>query len=137
MGRFAIWGSMCGLVGAGFLANALWIYAKRRKFLAGAATAEGTVVEVRVRGIGRSAVSVSVFEFRTATGETQRAESLMGSGLQGFRVGEVVAVRYDPTAPHRAEVDSFTVLWGLALLRAGFGGLFLLMGVVAFVVSLP
>lgn len=135
MGRFAIWGLMCALVGAGFLANALRIYWKRRTFLASAASATGTVVAVRVEGIGRNAVSVPTFEFATAAGTAQRAESLMGSGLQGFRVGETVPIRYDPAAPDRAEVDAFAVLWGLALLRAGFGGLFLLMGVVAFVVA--
>jgi hypothetical protein len=137
MDRLAIWGLMCGLVGAGFLANALWIYLTRRKFLASAVAAEGTVVEVRVEGFGGNAMSMPTFEFRTGTGELQRAESLMGSGLQRFRVGQVVAVWYDPSAPQRAEVASFAVLWGLALLRAGFGGLFLLMGIVAVVVSMP
>ncbi len=51
-------------------------------------------------------------------------------GFQGFEVGEAVAVRYDP-----AEVDSFAVLWGLALLRAGFAVLFLLMGLVGFLLA--
>jgi hypothetical protein len=136
MDRAAIWGVMCFLVGGGFLANALWIYFQRKRFLNTAQPAEGTVVEVRVQGIGRNAVSVPVFEFRTATGMLQRAESLMGSGLQGFRAGQTVAVRYDPSSPQRAEVESFAVLWGLALLRAGFGGLFVLMGAVAVLVAL-
>jgi Protein of unknown function (DUF3592) len=128
MDRLTVWGVMCILVGCGFLASALQIYLRRKRFLAGAEAAEGSVVEVRVQGIGRNAVSLPVFDFRTAAGEVQRAESLMGSGFQGFEVGETIAVKYDPSNPSRAEVDSFAVLWGLALLRAGFALLFLLMG---------
>lgn len=130
MERFTIWGLMCILVSCGFFTSALRIYLRRKRFLAGAEAAAGTVVEVRVRGIGRNAMNFPVFEFRTASGAVQRAESMMGSGLQGFQVGEAVAVRYDPGNPSRAEVDSFAVLWGLALLRAGFAVLFLLMGAI-------
>ena len=128
MDRLTVWGWMCIAVSCGFLVSALRIYLDRKRFLAVAEPAAGTVVEVRVRGIGRNAVSVPVFEFRTAHGVTQRAESLQGSGFQGFEVGQEVAVRYDPSDPSKAEVDSFAVLWGLALLRAGFALLFLLMG---------
>jgi len=131
MDRFTIWGIICILVGCGFLANALQIYLRRKRFLANAQAASGTVVEVRVEGIGRNAISVPVFEFQTAEGVAQRAESLLGSGFQGFEVGQAVAVQYDPIDPSRAEVDSFAVMWGLALLRAGFGVLFTIMGTVA------
>ena len=48
--------------------------------------------------------------------------------LQRFKVGQEIVVRYDPGRPSAAEVDSFAVLWGLALLRTGFGAVFLLMG---------
>jgi hypothetical protein len=133
MDQFDIWGVTCILVGCGFLVSALRIYARRRKFLAVAEAAAGTVIEVRVRGVGRNAVSFPVFEFRTSKGEAQRAESLMGSGFRGFEVGEAVAVRYDPGDPSKAEVDTFAVLWGLALLRAGFALVFLAMGVVGLV----
>lgn len=135
MDRFAIWGVICVLVGCGFLANALQIYLRRKRFLASAQAAAGTVVEVRVEGIGRNAISVPVFEFQTAGGVVQRVRSLMGSGFQSFEVGQTIAVRYDPEHPSRAEVDTFAVLWGLALLRAGFGLVFLMMGTVAILLS--
>lgn len=125
-----LWSVMCLAVSGGFLLSALRIYLVRRRFLADAQPAAGTVVEVEVRGVGRNAMSFPIFEFLTAEGTVQRAESLMGSGLQSFEVGEAVAVRYDPHDPGRAEVDSFAVLWGLALLRAGFGLLFLILGIV-------
>lgn len=128
MDRLAVWGVMCILAGCGFLASALQIYVRRKRFLAGSEAAAGTVVEVLVRGVGRNAVTVPVFEFRTAEGAAQRAESLMGTGFQRFETGETVAVRYDPRDPSRAEIDSFAMLWGLALLRTGFAVLFLIMG---------
>lgn len=133
MDRFAIWAFLCLAVSGGFFLSALQIYLRSKRFLATSQAAAGTVIEVRIRGVGRNAMSFPVFEFRTVEGTLQQAESLMGTGLQRFEVGEAVAVRYDPRDPGRAEVDSFAVLWGLALLRAGFGLLFLIMGVVGLV----
>lgn len=45
-----------------------------------------------------------------------------------------MAVRYDPRNPNRVEADSFAVLWGLALLRTGYGVLFLLLGAIGIAV---
>lgn len=128
MNPLTVWGVMCILVGCGFLVSALRIYARRRRFLSRAEPAVGTVTEVRIQGVGRNAMSIPSFEFRTTDGTVRRAESLMGSGFQGFEIGETLPVQYDPADPTKAEVDSFAVLWGLALLRAGFALLFLLMG---------
>lgn len=131
MDRFSIWGGICLAVGCGFLVSALRIYLARRRFLSTAQAAAGTVVEVQVRGVGRNAVAFPVLEFQLPGGQAQRAESWMGSGFQRFEAGQAVPVRYDPADPSRAEVDTFAVMWGLALLRAGYGLLFLLMGTVA------
>ena len=128
MKAFDAWGLICIAVGCGFLGSALRIYLARKKFLATSQTAAGTVVEVHVRGIGRNAVSVPLLEFRGPGGQVLRVESWMGSGFQRFEAGQAVPVRYDPAYPGRAEVDTFAVLWGLALLRTGYGLLFLLMG---------
>lgn len=134
MDRFTVWGVVCIAVGCGFLATALRIYLLRKRFLAQSETAAGTVVEIRSRGIGRNRVSIPVFEFRDSGGSLHRAESLMGSGFRGFEVGETVAVRYDSRNPSRAEADSFAVLWGLALLRTGYGVLFLVLGAIGIAV---
>lgn len=130
MDRLAVWGALCLAVSGNFLLSALQIYLRRKRFLASSQPAAGTVVEVRIRGVGRNAMSFPVFEFRTAEGAVQRAESLMGTGFQRFEAGQAVAVRYDPRDSGRAEVDSFAMLWGTALLRAGFALLFLIMGIV-------
>jgi hypothetical protein len=135
MSGFDVWGLICIAVGCGFLATALRIYLARKRFLARAEAATGTVIEARTRGVGRNIESVPLFELRTASGEVQRTESLMGSGFQRFEAGQAVPVRYDPADPARAEVDTFAVMWGLALLRAGYALLFLLMGSVALIVG--
>ena len=135
MDRFTVWGVICILVGCGFLVSALRIYRARKRFLATSEPAAGIVIEARVRGVGRNAESVPFFEFRTASGEIRRAESLMGSGFQGFQAGQTIPVRYDPSDPARAEVDTFAVLWGLTLLRAGYALLFVLMGSIALVLG--
>ena len=57
----------------------------------------------------------------------------MATSMQAFRVGETVAVKYDPSDPTIAEVDSFATLWGLVLLRSGFGAVFLIMGLATLV----
>jgi len=135
MDRFTVWGLLCIAVGCGFFVSALRIYMARRRFLATAQAASGTVAEVRVRGIGRNAVSAPVLEFQGPGGRMQRAESWMGSGFQRFEAGQTVPVRYDPADPGKAEVDTFAVMWGLALLRAGYGLLFLLMGSAALILT--
>jgi hypothetical protein len=127
MSRFQVWGLMCALVSAGFAMTAVRIYLRRRRFLDRAKPALGRVVDVTIRGVGRNALSFPILAFRTESGEDQRAESQMGSGFRAFRIGETVPVRYDPTNPAIAEVDTFAVMWGLLLLRTGFALLFLIM----------
>ncbi len=135
MARFEVWGLMCLLAGGAFLVNAAIIYRTRRRFLAGARRAVGAVVAVRVEGTGRNVVSIPTLEFRTEAGALQRTEALMATGFQRFQPGEAVPVWYDPHDPARADVATFAVLWGTALLRTGFGALFLLMGVVGLLIG--
>lgn len=130
MNPLNLWGAMCLAVSGGFLLAALRIYLRHKRFLASSRSVAGTVVEVHTRGIGRNERIVPVFEFRTDEGTVRRAQSWMGTGFQRFEVGQAVAVRYDPRDPGRAEIDSFAMLWGTALLWCGFALLFLIMGII-------
>jgi hypothetical protein len=105
------------------------------RFLRTALSAQATIVAVRVDGVGRNAVTVPTFEFKTADGSVQRAESLQPSGFAGASVGRTLAIRYDPAQPSRADLDTFGALWGLALLHAAFGGLFVAMGLAAILLT--
>lgn len=129
-----VWGAMCLLAGGAFLINALRLRRERLAFLATAARTAARVVAVRIEGAGRNRVAVPTFEFE-ASGRTQRAESLQPSGFAAATEGQMVGILYDPARPARADLDTFGALWGLALLRAGFGGLFVLMGLVAFLIT--
>ncbi len=135
MPRFAVWGLICLLVSGAFFVNAATIDLKRRRFLAGAQRAVGAVVDLRFQGTGRNVVSIPTLEFRTAAGALQRTESLMATGFQRFQPGDAVTVWYDPRDPARADVATFAALWGTALLRTGFGVVFLLMGVVGLLIG--
>jgi hypothetical protein len=134
MDEVAVWGLICLLVGAGFFANALWIYRGRRRFLRSAVRVEGRVVEVQIQGVGRNAVSVPVLEFVVGAQQV-RTEALTGTGFQRFAIGQSTPVRYDPVDPRRVGVDTFAALWGTALLRSAFGAVFTLMGAVALILS--
>lgn len=130
-----VWGVACLLVGAAFLFNASLVYRERRRFLAGAAAAPATVVAVRVEGVGRNARAIPTFEFTDTGGRVRRAESRQPSGFTGAAVGRTVAIRYSPEGDAHADIDAFWPLWGLTVLRAGFGAIFALMGLVAIVIS--
>ena len=130
-----VWGLMCLLVSGGFFYSAASIYFRRRRFLSRAVPATGKVVEVQIEGIGRNAMSVPIFEFTTSDGKAQRARSMMGSGFQRFEEGQQIPIRYDPGDPSIAEVDTLATLWGVALLRTGFGVVFMLMGLTAIVMA--
>jgi hypothetical protein len=119
MDRFDIWGLICIVVGCGFLVSALGIYLARRKFLCNGADCR------RHGGRGPDPRHRAEHGQRGPGGQVQRTESWMGSGFQRFEAGQAVQVRFDPSNPVRPEVDTFAVLWGLALLRAGYGLLFL------------
>jgi len=130
MDRFDFIGLANLAVGCAFLVSALRIYLARKKFLATAQNATGTVIEIRKQYFGRNTISIPLLEFPVPENRAHRAESWMGSGFGGFTVGQTVPVRYDPANPSRAEVDTFAVMWGRALLRAGYALFFLGLGAV-------
>jgi hypothetical protein len=129
-----VWGAACLLVGGAFLLNALRLRRQRLAFLSTAMRTAARVVAVRIEGTGRNRVAVPTFEFE-ASGRTHRAESLQPSGFAGAGEGQTVGILYDPAQPVRADLDTFGALWGLALLRAGFGVLFVMMGLVALLIT--
>lgn len=131
-----VWGVACLLVGAAFLLNALRLRRERVAFLSTAMRTAAKVVAVRTEGVGRNRMAVPTLEFEES-GRTHRTESLQPSGFASAAVGQTVGILYDPARPARADLDSFGALWGLALLRAGFGALFVLMGFVALLITVP
>src|SRR5205807_10128066 len=100
--------------------------------------ATGTVVDLvrRVFNPGSAGVYCPVIDFATVTGQRVRFESQFGTMPASHRVGQAVAVRYDPSDPQKAEVDSATANWFVPGCTIAMGLAFLVMGVVFVVMGI-
>jgi len=65
-----------------------------------------------------------LIEFTARDGSVVRFQSGSGSGRPAYVVGAQVPVRYDPSQPDQARVDSFGELWRGSILMAILGSLF-------------
>lgn len=73
-----------------------------------------------------------ILEFRTARGQRIRIEGKISVSPSPYRVGERIAVFFDPAEPEEALIDAFAERWFLPLLFGGFGTIFLVVGGVMF-----
>lgn len=100
-------------VGIALLFGSFFIYTNTSRFIARAARAEGRVVALD-RSIGSSGSSSTyrpVVEFTSTSGRRIEFTSSVGSNPPAYRVGEPVAVLYDPSDPYQARIKSFFQLW--------------------------
>ena len=117
------------LLGAGMLYGGLHLYRTTQEFVAGAATASGTVVELDRRTSNNGDYTYApVVEFSTPDGKDFRFVSSASSSPPAFARGEVVRVLYTPANPAEARIDSFGQLWAGGLILAGLGATFFLAG---------
>jgi hypothetical protein len=139
VGALLLVGVLFTLIGVGVLIGGAVTAIKQSRQSAGRKAATGKVVGLvkRVFTAGSAGVYCPVVEFATASGEVVRFESDFGTMPASHRVGQSIAVRYDPIDPQKAEVDSATARWlapgcmilmGLGFL--GMGLLFTVMGIV-------
>ena len=120
--------SIFALVGGAMLIVAGRQFTRRRTFIRYSAIASGTIVALTEN---RERDEISYFpkvKFQTISGLDVTFESEMGTTLETLRVGDTVAVRYRADQPYAAEIDSFMSLWGLTLLVAVLGTVFLFVG---------
>ncbi|MGQ9926034.1 MAG: DUF3592 domain-containing protein [Chloroflexaceae bacterium] len=71
-------------------------------------------------------LSYAVVQFRTSQEETISFQSQMRSNPPAYRVGDKVAVLYNPENPQDAVIDSFWELWFGPALVCGIGGFLIL-----------
>jgi hypothetical protein len=131
MGALLLIGVLFALIGVAVLISGAVAAVKQvRKSGRGVATT-GTVVDLvkRVFNPGSSGVYCPVVEF-TASGRPVRFESQFGTMPASHRVGQSIAIRYDPADPLKAEVDSATANWFVPGCTIAMGLLFLVMGLV-------
>jgi hypothetical protein len=137
MGALLLIGVLFALIGIAVLISGVVAAVKQvRKSGRGVATT-GTVVDLvkRVFNAGSAGVYCPVVEF-TASGQPVRFESQFGTMPASHRVGQSIAIRYDPADPQKAEVDSATANWFVPGCTIAMGLLFLLMGLVFVVIGI-
>ena len=110
------------LVGAGIVSQ------KTRSFLADAAKAEGTVIELKASRSKDSTTYRPVVRFIDPNGQTVEFTSSTGSNPPLYQAGQKVEVLYRPTEPRNAKINGFFSLWGVSAIMAGMGGVFFLIG---------
>lgn len=141
MGAILIIGLLFVLIALLVLVGGAVTAVKQSRQFAARTAATGKVVGVvkRVFKPGSAGSFCPVVEFTAANGEVVRFESDFGTMPASHRVGQAIAVRYNPADSTQAEIDSAASRWlepgcmigmglgflalGLALLLMGIMGL--------------
>lgn len=123
---FTKWGFLVG--GCLMLAGAGAFALRARAFVARAATAEGTVVDLVGGASGNSTAWYPVIAFETADRRSVRFRSAAGTNPPAYAPGEPVRVLYDPANPKDARIDSKFMIWGAPSGLGAFGVIFASIG---------
>ena len=92
--------------------------------------ADGVVVDI----VREGNMYAPVVRFRLPSGELQEVTDL-GSGAPDFSRGDLVTVLYMPEDPQDIRLDTFERLWLVSIITLGFGGFWLMFGIVAWALS--
>jgi hypothetical protein len=111
MGIAAVMGIVFAVLGLALIVGAGVIFFRQRKARASAVQASGEVVALERHQGQRGWLYYPVVEFEAASGQKARFESEVGSNPAGYSAGQQVKVLYQPDAPEKAEIDSFTSLY--------------------------
>jgi hypothetical protein len=132
VGALLLVGVLFLLIGVGVLIAGAVAAVKQSRESGSRVAATGKVVDLvkKVFNPGSGGVYCPVVEFSTATGQFVRFESEFGTMPATHQVGQSIAIRYEPTDPQKAEVDSATSRWLVPGCMIGTGVLFLGMGLV-------
>lgn len=115
-----------------FFVVGLIIHQDTSQFLQRAARAEGEVIELRqTRDSDGDLLYRPVIAFVTQNGERVVTEAGSASNPPSHRVGDRVALYYDPASPDQIRLDSFSDLWLLPTIFIALSALFGLGGLSA------
>ncbi len=126
------------VIGTAVLIAGIAAVVKQKRKSAQGTPATGTVVNLVKKPFspGSAGVYCPVVQFFTNTGQQTQFESDFGTMPASHRVGQTVAVRYDPANPQTAEVDSATANWFVPGCTIVMGVVFLAMGLVFMVIGI-
>jgi len=102
-----------------------------QRFVAGAATTQGTVVDWALHHDSDDGGSMyyPIVQFTAADGQRIEFEGNTGSNYRSFHKGAQVKVYYDPQDPQQARIGVFSELWLWDYLFLGMGLLFMAIGI--------
>ena len=103
-------------------------YANVRAFVAKAAVAQGTVVDLLPVRSDNSTTWKPVVRFTSADRQNVEFTSSTSSNPPSYSKGEKVEVLYAPANPYDAKINGFFSLWGGASIVGGLGAVFFLIG---------
>jgi hypothetical protein len=125
----------CVVIGLAIMWGGGALFWRTVRFLARAIPTTGEVSELaserissRSRSGGAAFVYRPIVTFETATGGEIRFKASYASNPPGLKVGDEVAVLYDPKRPDQAAVRSFASLWLGALIAGAMGLIFTAVG---------
>ncbi len=116
------------IVGLAMLIGAYFIYSNTQSFLTTAVTSNGTVTELIRSRSSDSVTYAPVVKFKTQDGQSIEFTSSSGSNPPSYSTGETVEVLYQIGAPNKARINGFFDLWGGAIILAGLGAVFFIIG---------
>lgn len=123
------------IVGLVMLIGAYSIYNHTQNFLSTATISKGTVTEL-IRSYSSDSVTYApTVRFKTQNGQSIEFTSSSSSNPPSYSRGETVEVLYQPDAPNRAKINGFFDLWGGAIILAGLGLVFFIIGFSLFAFS--
>lgn len=97
-------------------------------FLRQAVPAKGKIIKLLERRDSENRVLYApVFRFEDAHGDEYEISSSTASSPPIGRVGDTIAILYNPNNPNHAEENDFFNLWGPASISAGLGLFYLLL----------
>jgi hypothetical protein len=138
VGALLLVGLLFVLIGIAVLIGGVVGAVKQSRESARRVAATGIVVDLvtRVVNPGSAGIYCPTVDFTTLEGQSLRFQSEFGTMPASHRVGQSIAVRYDPNNPQTAEVDSATSRWLVPGCMIGMGVLFLGMGLVFLVIGI-
>jgi hypothetical protein len=111
------------IAGLGLSIGGLISFFNTWRFLQRSVTTSGTVITMVTSSKGLQAPKV---KFTTAAGETITFTYSVSSRPPAYRTGQTVTVRYQPSRPHEARLNTLAGVWLTSLLLLFMGLIFML-----------
>lgn len=119
--RIPLTGPWALLVGVACIGIATYQFLTSHTLLEDGIATRGQVVDVDRRyRKGADAFALTV-EFVDQEGDSHRERTGYSTSLYGWRVGDPVAIRYNPRDPSEFVVDTWSELWGAPLIFLAIG----------------